>query len=79
MNFTILGPEEKKTFKISWLEVNTPQGNFVIQLGHVPTILLLSPNQPITFRLNSGKQETIIIPGGILEVTRSSALLLLNR
>lgn len=79
MQFTILGPEEKKTFAISWLEVNTPQGNFVIQRGHVPSIFIVSPNQPLTICLNSGKQETFILPGGILEVTRTSALLLLNK
>ncbi len=77
MEFTILSPHEKKTLEVSWIEVNTSAGNFVIQRGHVPTMLLLSPQQPIIICLRNGKQETFITPGGILEVTRQKALLLL--
>lgn len=78
MNFAILGPQEKKNFSISWLEVNTTIGNFIIQRGHVPTLLIVRPEQPITICLDNGKQETFKSTGGILEVTRNTALLLLN-
>lgn len=72
MELHIVSPEATFNFKIVWLEVNTPVGNFVIQPGHVPTVLLLSPNQPIKFRLDNGKQEAVMIKEGILEVTRTT-------
>jgi F0F1-type ATP synthase epsilon subunit len=78
MQFTIISPQQKKELAISWLEVNTPVGNFVIQRGHAPTILLVLPHQPVTVCLNNGKQETFDTPGGILEINRTKALLLLN-
>lgn len=78
MNFTILSPEEEKSFTIAWIEVNTPVGNFVIQQNHAPMVLTLSAHQPITICLKSGKQEIIKSAGGILEVTRTAATLLLN-
>ncbi|MEX0940300.1 MAG: hypothetical protein WDZ41_02995 [Candidatus Babeliales bacterium] len=78
MNLTIISPREKKTYTIAWIEVETAIGNFVIQQDHVPTILLVKPHEPITFCLTNGKQETFISAGGILEIQRESARLLLN-
>jgi F0F1-type ATP synthase epsilon subunit len=79
MIFKILSPQEKKIFSVAWIEINTAQGNFVIQKGHAPAIFVLAANQPITVRLNTGKEETFLVSEGILEITRTSALLLLNK
>ena len=78
MNLTILSPEEKKVHAIAWIEVNTAVGNFVIQPTHVPTVLVVLPNQPITICLANGKKETFSTSGGVLEVRRNSALLLID-
>lgn len=77
MILTILSPKEKKTFTISWIEVETSVGNFVIQKDHVPTILIVLAHQPITIALSNGKKETFTSAGGILDVQRTSAQLLL--
>lgn len=77
MNLTLLSSTEKKSYSIVWLEVNTPLGNFVVQEGHAPKIVLLADNKPITFLLKNGKQETTTIKNGILEVTRDAATILL--
>ena len=74
----MLSPKEKKAFPIAWIEVETAAGNFVIQQEHVPTILVVLAHQPITVCLSSGKIETFSSLGGILEIQRESALLLLN-
>jgi len=79
MMFTIIGPVSKKIVRITWLEINTPVGNFVIQPGHVPTLLTLSGQQPITFCLKNGKQESLLVHEGIVEVTRDSATLFINQ
>lgn len=78
MDLTILSPQQKRTLTIAWLEVETPIGNFVIQPDHAPTILTIRPQQPITVCLASGKTETFTSAGGILEIQRKSAILLLN-
>lgn len=69
-----------RTFKhdVAWLEVNTNVGNFVIQKGHVPTILVLEPGQEVCYRLKNGKQESIMIPSGIVEVTRKQTTIIIN-
>lgn len=77
MNLTLLSSTEKKSYAIVWLEVNTPLGNFVVQEGHAPKVVLLADNKPIHFLLKNGKQETVTIKSGILEITRDAATILL--
>lgn len=78
MKLYIISPFEKKIVDIAWLELNTQVGNFVIQPGHVPTILTLAPNKEIMFCLKSGKQESFVIKQGIAHITRIDITLLLN-
>ncbi len=78
MKFSLLGPDLKNSYEILWLEVETSLGNFVIQDGHAPLLLILKPNQEIIFSFYDGTIEKQMIPGGILEITRSDATLLLN-
>ncbi len=79
MDFRIITPQETHIHAVAWIEVNTPNGNFVIQPGHAPTILILSPGKEISFRLVNGKQEAFFVERGILEITRNSAILLVNK
>ena len=61
MLLQIISPAYKKTFSISWLEVDTPVGNFVIQKGHAPTVLTLQPDRDVIYRLKNGQQKTLMI------------------
>jgi F0F1-type ATP synthase epsilon subunit len=74
VNCTIISPQDKKECIINWLEVNTSVGNFVMQSGHAPTVLLLSPGKPFVIELSDGKQEVhTVVAGGILEIDRTHA------
>ena len=69
-----MSPHDKKEYTINWLEVNTSAGNFVMQSGHAPTVLLLSPHKPFVIELADGKQEIHkVLSGGILEIDRTQA------
>ncbi len=78
MELKVISPTKTKIYTVAWLEVFTWHGNFIIQPGHSPIVLMLSPNKPILFRLKNGKQESIFIAKGILEVNRHIATVLMN-
>lgn len=78
MLLSIISPLDKKSYKILWLELNTPLGNFVIQPEHAPTILTLAPNRPVIFCLHNGKEESINITQGIVEISRSTATIFIS-
>lgn len=76
MKLNIVSPFTKKTFDIAWLEINTPVGNFVIQPGHAPMIVTLTPFKEVTICLTSGKQENYLVKQGIVDITRTTVTLL---
>lgn len=78
MKLNIISPFSKKILDIAWIELNTPVGNFVIQQGHAPVILTLSPNKEVVLCLKSGKQESFVAKQGIVDITRTAATILLS-
>ncbi len=78
MKLTINTPQHTTDYAIAWLEINTPTGNYIIQQGHAPMILSLSARQPITFRLKTGKQETLTVHRGIAKIDRTSATIVMT-
>lgn len=78
MNLQIISPLRILNYDVAWLEVNTNVGNFIIQKGHVPTLLVLSPNEEIVFRLKNGKEESIMVTSGIVEVTREKSTVIIH-
>jgi F0F1-type ATP synthase epsilon subunit len=79
MKLTLVSTTDKQTFEVAWLEVNSSVGNFVMQRGHAPMILLLASQQPIIYCLQNGKEESMLIEGGgILHITRQEATIILT-
>jgi F0F1-type ATP synthase epsilon subunit len=78
MELHITSPQETQVFAIVWIEVPTPAGSFVIQPEHAPTLLIISPDKEITFCLKNGKQQSLLVSQGIVEVTRTIVTLIIT-
>lgn len=80
MKLHIVDPEQSQTFEVTWIDIYTPQGNMIVQPEHAPTIQMLIPGKPLTFRLKTGKEESImLIRNGIIEITRTDATAVLDK
>ncbi|MFI5332729.1 MAG: hypothetical protein ACHQVS_01365 [Candidatus Babeliales bacterium] len=78
MHLIIVSPFSQKTIDIEWIELNTPVGNFVIQPEHAPTIITLTPGQPVIYMISNGKEESFIVREAIVQVTRTAVTLLMQ-
>lgn len=78
MLLRIIGPSGEKEFNITWIEVETSVGNFVIHTGHAPTVLTLLPDHEVFFQLKTGQRESVKISRGIIEITRETATIILS-
>ena len=79
MKLRIVSPTKSTELEVVWLEINTPDGNFIIQSGYIPTTFLLAPNKEMHYCFKTGKQESIsIAKGGILEITKQEVIALLK-
>ncbi len=79
MKLTIVSLKGKTEHYIAWMEINTPDGNFVLQPNYTPTTFILGAHKDFTYCLTTGKLETVTLEKqALLSITRTSALLLLN-
>ncbi len=78
MKFTMMSPTSSKAINVSWIEAQTNEGSFIIQEGHAPAIIILALNKELTMELENGTTTVMTISGGILEVTRNSATLIMT-
>lgn len=78
IQLTLISPSRKIEYEVVWIEVNTPNGNYLIQPQHAPTTFILAAYKPLTFCFLTGKQETFTPEkNGILQVTRKTATALI--
>lgn len=78
MELIIISPFSKTSVDVEWVELNTPVGNFIIQPEHAPTIVTLTPGQPIIYMTTSGKEESFNVKEAVVQVTRNSVTLLMQ-
>lgn len=76
MILTITTPQTSTEHHVAWLELSTPQGTFTVYHGHAPTIVTLTPFNPLIFKLKTGKQQQLNIRDGIAHITRDTVLIL---
>ena len=80
MKLLIISPQHQESYIIEWVEVNTPQGNLVIQPGHAPLIVTLVSHKDITFLLKTGETHSMRLERpGFLEIDRNSVTALINQ
>jgi F0F1-type ATP synthase epsilon subunit len=77
MKLTIITSSTREEQSISWIELNTPTGNIVIQEKHAPCILELTPNEQILFQLTTGKQKSITIQYGFAHILRDKITIII--
>ena len=79
MQLQIVGVNQKELFNVSWVELQTKVGNFIIQPEHAPMILELQSNSQIRFCLDNSKQAVFeISTGGFAHITRQNVTILIN-
>jgi F0F1-type ATP synthase epsilon subunit len=78
IELTFIKPTSQRIVMVQWLRAETPTGNLIIKTGHAPLITLLSPFKAIEFGLEDGSIEHYPLPGGILEIQRTKAIVIID-
>ncbi len=79
MKLELITPTSKETVPVNWLEINTPTGNLIIQMGHAPSIYTLCAGKEIVFEYASGEIDHKLIQEAIVHVTRSKTTIIINQ
>jgi F0F1-type ATP synthase epsilon subunit len=75
----IVTPETTVTHEVSWIDVTTPAGNYVIQPDHAPMLLVVRDDKPVAFGFNSGKTSNIRVHNATMVVDRKECTILAQR
>jgi len=80
MQLLVINSTQQKSHEIEWLEINTLQGNFVIQSEHAPTIFVLAPDSTVSYLAHGSQIATsLLIKQGVVEITRARATLIITQ
>ena len=78
MDLHIITPEWNETLQVNWVELNTESGNYIIQKGHIPTILLLSADEELLYKPLHQPTQYILVVHGVIHVTRTAVTALIS-
>ena len=78
MELYIITPKEHETIRVEWVEINTDTGNYIIQEGHIPTVLLLATDDELMYKPMHQKARCIDVVHGVVHVTRTSVTVLVT-
>lgn len=68
MKLVIVSPTSKKELDVKWVEVNSAQGNFIIEPGHASLIARLEPGKELTASRDDDTVERFVVADGVLKV-----------
>lgn len=78
MNFSLITPTSKRTMRVDWLEIETLKGNLIIQEGYAPSIIMLKAQSSVIVGFSNNTTEKFSPVSGIMQVSRTSAQLLVD-
>lgn len=75
----LIRPTSKEVLNIEWIEVESPNGNFVVGPGHLPLISILKERGRIIYQ-KAGTDKLIIIDsyGGFFRIQDDKAVVILD-
>lgn len=74
----IIGPHSSHTFNANWLEIESPNGNFIIAPDHYPLVSLLKKQSKLNYQTADNSSGSIEIAGGALSVDNNKVIILLD-
>jgi F0F1-type ATP synthase epsilon subunit len=75
----IMHPCKKEAFSVSWFEVKTPTGEFVVSRDHLPLVSIIKDRTKLQYeRLPDKKVEEVDIYGGFLKIQDNVAIIVVD-
>lgn len=78
LELQVIDPHATHTFKVLWLEVETPTGDFVVTPDHYPLISLLKHQSKLSYQTTENTNGALEIVGGVISIESNRVLVLLD-
>ncbi len=74
----LISPFSAETHKVSWVEVETPTGNFTLCIGHAPLASILKKKSQLSYQSLDGKDFILEISSGFIVLSERTASVFLD-
>jgi F0F1-type ATP synthase epsilon subunit len=78
LELEIITPKKSKQIPVLWIEVESPNGNFVVGPDHSPLVSRLKERGKLTYQEHQGKEVSIDIYSGIFRVSGNQASVIVD-
>lgn len=74
----IIKPNKVETFQVEWISIQSPTGNFVVGLNHLPLVSRLKYRGKLVFKPYDKEETEIDTYVGFFKIKNNKALVILN-
>lgn len=77
--FEIITPQITKTIMVEWVEIESPNGSFLVGPNHSPLVSLIKNQSTITYKQTDHEPYFYTATQGIFKVSNNKAIALLDQ
>jgi len=74
----IISKTETKKVSVFWVEIESPNGNFVVGPDHIPLVSLLKDRGKLTYKEYNGGEHSIDTYQGVFKIANNKAIVILK-
>ena len=75
----IISPTIKETLDVLWVEIESPNGSFLVGVDHCPLISLIKQKSTIFYKTSTEEVSRKLHSGGIFQVKDNNAQIILEQ
>ncbi len=74
----IISPKKTTNVTVTWIEVESPSGNFIVGPNHAALVSMLKQQGTLTYHDYTGFTKKLVVPGGIFRVAGGNVVVILD-
>ena len=76
--FELISPNRAETHKVYWVEIESPNGSFVIGIDHTKLVSVIKKKSTIRYENEAHQECAVEVSGGIFKIAHNKAVALLE-
>lgn len=79
LELEIISPTKSNKISIQWIEIESPNGSFLVGINHSPLISIIKKKGILVYKKKDGKEIATEVYGGIFKVAHNKATIILDQ
>ncbi len=76
--FELISPTKAETYNVHWVEIESPNGSFVVGIDHSPLVSVIKEKSTVRYETDGNQEVAVEVSGGIFKVAKNKAIAILE-